>query len=591
MTSLVGSRAFWAILLALIVAVITFVDFDSIGVTTIDVETVKKTQQTDEKPTPNPTSAPTGRPTPRPTVKATEMNNEPSKNAEIPPATSSPTPAPIEASNDLHVCFPKDPDEEQQEILQLVQEAMDVDKSNLTVTCLNETAFTFTRLAPDIQQLDETWERITISFQARDCQGNPQANGGDEFVLYWQGWASDGTWSVQTASQSTDQTDGTYTTVLQLPRIAWDSWQTTLVHGSTRYEGMTGLAQDGPLASKIDFGPVEVETDLSLQNHWSTSEDKLSLQQFQAALTQRPACAVTQEGVEQMAHGIWIQPDVEKDHNLTLQAEWYPFCCKPVRTGAALGVQLLRIGDSMMPYPTIKVGDAFSPTIGAHNDWINFLLSLPEYNTEATVVVSLGLHFALHGKFKPAVALQVARRMACQFALKFPGRILFVDVPPIQQQVYPQVDMTNLYMRNFRALARQERQETQGLLREICKDSRVDLFTAFSTPEGDLRDEQESAALLELIHQSDNATLTTRNETELVQWYQSLDSEAREALYGNRTVWSTGITDFLLSRPETYREHDKVHDLKEMEGGQRLFFGAHSTYMADLLKLRAEGET
>ena len=96
-----------------------------------------------------------------------------------------------------------------------------------------------------------------------------------------------------------------------------------------------------------------------------------------------------------------------------------------------------------------------------------------------------------------------------------------------------------------------------------------DIASFISLPGSDghiLNDTKATPILLEKYNYSWKKN-STDDQKDLVQWFHELSAEERRTRYGNRSVTWINLEAFLLSRPEVYREGDKIHD--------SLFFWTH----------------
>lgn len=455
-----------------------------------------------------------------------------------------------------------------------------------STTSLNETAAALTRQSAQILQVPSKDPNnllfgVAFEFHAIDNSGNPVTAGGDEFILSLQGWSSE--WSFQTAAYATDLHNGTYRAAVILPRLRVEHMNVTLMHYYTAYEGLgydnIDSRYNKGMSFDLDHGPLMVEMPENFLDYLLTVETDDSLQ---TRLDARPPCQPTQEGVDQLMSGIWIEKGIPLYGELSLKAKWEPFCCRPPVEKKPNNVQFFRIGSSTMPRPSVHVGDVYDLERPFHQRWVDALLNtLPHSTVNDTVVFSAGLHQLLYG-YNPETAAVLTKRMICQIAAVFPGKIIFVGPCPIQQQLFRKIDMTDQHVLLLNALLRKEiLEEHNSRLDSFCSDADLDTLVSYAdTATGFLLDPETTQS--ELARQREIIP-ETESERALIDKLRSTTG------YANRSIYFAEIHDFLRPRPETYREGDKVHDLRQIDNDM-LFVGAHSEVIEHLLILRTLGE-
>lgn len=427
---------------------------------------------------------------------------------------------------------------------------------------------------------DSPWfYAMTLRLQAYNYEGRARTTGGDEFVGTVTGWKGMMAVVVQTARVWTDHGNGTYTATYYLPRIQFTAYRVTLLHYSTCYDGFAQYGKTGTY--RLERGPVvlfEVES-----SHAPTGDDSSIVlwedthALLRALWDERPVCETSQDGVDQLMDGIWMESNVHAE--LTLQATWTPFCCRP--PSPTTYNSILRIGSSTMPYPTLQVGDVYDmKRLSFHNKWIHFLLHrAPTYSANDTLIFSAGLHQLFNG-YNPAACVELITRMLCQLTHQFPGRVLVVGPVPIQQHLYDRVDMTDLNVMWINAWLR----DVNGQLDRICV-GRTDLAEFHSVARmGSIFKGPEAQKVLERLQAKVSFEIMTPDEMELTRIMASASNNS--SVYAHRTVWFASIESFLRPRPETYLDHDKIHD-KRITNGTSLFHGAHATLMDQLGTLRS----
>ncbi|GAX17841.1 hypothetical protein FisN_18Hh042 [Fistulifera solaris] len=455
------------------------------------------------------------------------------------------------------------------------------------VTSLNRTAAAFPQSpAKFMEKLSRDHNNwffgVTFDFSAIDTAGHPMTVGGDEFVLTLQGWSLE--YSFKTSVYATDLHNGTYKFTATLPRHRIEHMNVTLMHYYTAYEGFGYYGIQGSkyrgISVDLDHGPLMVELPKNVLDYLDNVQDTTSLQ---SALEARPPCQSTQEGVDQLMAGIWIEQGLPVYNDLSLEAKWEPFCCRPPKVRKSDEIQFFRIGSSTMPLPSVHVGDAYDLQRPFHERWVDALLNtLPRSTVNDTVLFSAGLHQLLYG-YNPETAAVLVKRMICQIAAVFPGKIIYVGPCPIQQQLFRKIDMTDQHVLLLNAMLRKEVvNDLGGQLHSFCHG--VDLALMVSYPD------TESGALLnpektrDAVERQRKRVPETESELALINKLRLSQTDN-----SNRTLYFAEINDFLRPRPETYRENDKVHDIRQFDKGM-LFFGAHSTVIEHLMILRNLGD-
>jgi hypothetical protein len=450
-------------------------------------------------------------------------------------------------------------------------------------TSLKETIIHF---HPDLEvHKDESsthFDRITLQLQAYNYHGKARSHGGDEFVGTITGWSPDGI-LFQAARVWTDRGDGSYYVTFRIPRIELAAYRITLMHYYTCYDGFLQYSTAGASTYRLQRGPMMLLNSSSYPFRLTHPNDAQLL--LHHLWEERNVCESSQEGIEQLLEGIWMERISGRSYpELTLNAQWTPFCCRAptVTTNSSV---LLRIGSSTMPHPTVQVGDVYDLKRNFHNKWIQFLWHRAP-TEENTVILSGGLHFLFNG-YHPTDCVQLIMRMICQLAHRFSGRILVMGPVPIQQQLYNRVDMTDLNVMWINALLHQAIQvEGAGQLERICVD-RTDLAEFQTVPRmGHILKGSEVEKALEYLRAKASFQMTTE-EVELTNFFhETTNKEERVRVYSNRRIWFANIEQFLRPRPETYIQGDKIHDKRDINGTS-LFQTAHSGLIEQLGMLRA----
>lgn len=426
--------------------------------------------------------------------------------------------------------------------------------------------------------------RITLRLQAYNHEGQAQTKGGDEFVGTVTGWSYDGV-AFQTARVWTDLGNGTYTGNYLVPRFELVAFRVTLLHYYTCYDGFVQYTgKTGASTHRLKRGPMTLLDDSSSRAFIPPNpvKDAPSLVRF--LWEERNVCESSQLGIEQLTDGIWMESSRINSTELTLNAVWTPFCCRPPTT-TNNNINILRIGSSTMPNPTLQVGDVYDIGRTFHNKWIPFLWRrAPLLSDNDTVtIVSAGLHQLFNG-YRPADCAQLILRMICQLTYRYKGRVVVVGPVPIQQHLYDRVDMTDMNVMWINALLHHAIQvEADGQLDRICMQ-RTDLAQFQTVPRmGSILEGDEAEKVLERLRAKLSFRMTA-DEIELTKFLESTEERAR--VYGNRSIWFANMEHFLRPRPETYVAGDKIHDKRGINGTS-LFQGAHATLMDQLGTLRA----
>jgi hypothetical protein len=456
------------------------------------------------------------------------------------------------------------------------------------VTSLNQTAAAFPQSSASILENSprdhKNWfYGVTFEFHAIDTSGHAVTVGGDEFILTLQGWSSE--YSFKTSVYATDLHNGTYQLTATLPRQRIEHMNATLMHYYTAYEGLGYYGIQGSnyrgISIELDHGPLMVELPKNVLDFLLNVQN---METLQSALQARPLCQPTQEGVDQLMAGMWIEQGVPFYAALSLEAKWEPFCCRPPTAKKSDEIQFFRVGSSTMPLPSVHVGDAYDLQRPFHERWVDALLNtLPLAAVNDTLLFSAGLHQLLYG-YNTETAAVLVKRMICQIAAVFPGKIIFLGPCPIQQQLFRKIDMTDQHVLLLNAMLRKEMlNEHDGQIYSFCRG--IDLTTMVSYPDmasGALLDPEKTRVALE-----GQRKRIPETESEL-----ALKNKFRLSLtnHSNRTLYFAEIHDFLRPRSETYRENDKVHDLRQFDKGM-LFFGAHSKVIEHLMILRTLGDS
>jgi len=152
-----------------------------------------------------------------------------------------------------------------------------------------------------------------------------------------------------------------------------------------------------------------------------------------------------------------------------------------------------------------------------------------------------------------------------------------------KQQLFSQVDITSQNVQLVNVFLRRAILGNDHRLDAICRGVDVERFVSLADPSNGtvLPEEETRVALLEQGYNI--AANATEDEKELKEWIESMPDEEKS----DRTVLFADLESFLLPRPETYRENDKIHDLRNFEGSGMLFFTKHSQVISQLLALRS----
>jgi len=278
-------------------------------------------------------------------------------------------------------------------------------------------------------------------------------------------------------------------------------------------------------------------------------------------------------------------------------AEWTPLSCrippKPTYTGTRY-----RIGDSTMPGRTIEIGDPFHHSAHEMNRkilfrdrWTDYLWNvLPNGRVDDVLAFSGGLH-QLYKGYNAETSSVLLVRMVCQIGLRFKGKIVLIGPLPIQQQRNSRTDMRDGNILLLNAILRQTLLGTTtssggASLGNLCKAAANDtsIFDNLPTTHGTSMMRAATTNTFHRIHRHRN---TTRQETNLINYIQSLTTNEIDNLYGDRTVLFAELHNVIRPRPETYVENDKIHDKIQDKYGRTLLYGKHQQLIRDLINLRA----
>jgi hypothetical protein len=457
--------------------------------------------------------------------------------------------------------------------LEIAQDVLNVEQDAFTrpfgecqgepPTSLSATAANFGALPV---QLNDRF--LQFSFYAHSNVENRRTHGGDAFVVTM--WAMDDNQTIyKTAADALDQWSGLYVVSLPLMAPTMTSYNLTLTHLYTCHEGYMHVCYGSfayechnytvlPKHRVLDFGPVVVNASINIGRRSQAPIDYVL-----------PPCDNTQKGLDQLATGYWKEYNTTE---LTVESLWQPCCCTQVRK---LNLRTLEgdyhlLGDSTLPHG-ISVNYPYHGVQSRpdFNKWTDYLSSVLNKAPLADVLVlQFGLHHLYHG-FQTRIAASLVIQMVCQAALVFPGRVLMLSANPVQQQLFDEIDMTDLHVRVLNAVVRKEVEGAGGKLSSLCQH--VDLLTMHYETDDD-------GNLIRL-----NTTRKTKEERDLSALLSKL-SVNRDIHYGNRTVWLGDTHPMLKPRAEQYRDTDKVHD------GAALMFGQHENFVLTMLYMRALGD-
>ena len=407
---------------------------------------------------------------------------------------------------------------------------------------------------------------VSLTFQAFDEQNMPLTRGGDQFVLHFLGWMGSDADSIayKTAVDAEDLSNGSYKASFKVPATQVKVYNMSLLHYNTCYQGYGPLSKDD--YHKLDFWLTPIT-----HNGLSAflSEEKQNTQSFHEYPQGLPICDDLPDVIDQVLDGAWIEAGIAAPLSITCEAQWKPFRCYYQNDSFGSDNHAIHIGDSTMPKRTLEVGDPYhyySKEAIHHNRWVKYLwnwTAAPLSNgtgIEGDVIVfGGGLHqlFAIKPKLKPKpynakTAVDLLSRMLCQLAVVSPAKLLMIGAPPVQQQLYNIVDITESNVLWLNSILRQRIHQVNGSIAEFCRN--IDLATLWGSPDqaGNSAPTHVAKANFHRI-----GFQQSKEERALVRWFQALSKENLTHRYGNRTVVFADIHNVLLSRPECYR--DKLH--------------------------------
>jgi hypothetical protein len=407
-----------------------------------------------------------------------------------------------------------------------------------------------------------------------------------------------------------DELDGTYSAHITIPAIShFEKVHLSLMHYYTCWEGFLGVQATRKHAVH-EFGPIEVPTlsllEMTAMHHQGQDDHRHAdadawLDQYH---TNVPSCAASQQGMDDMTRGLWmeLQKDAAKQKQanttISVRADWYPYACQI--NAAAIAThprkQTKRVGDSTMPGHTVEVGNVYT-----HHQrydifrerWVTFLHSgLATTTTSDVLIFTAGLHPLFEGRFNAHASTELVLRMTCQLASKFPGKLVVQGPVPIQQHLFHKLDITDQRVQLVNALLRQRIQAVHGRLADLCQGIPIELFDAFPDINGTLLAPNDTQVAFDRVRPNRNAS---REQLELQENFvkfhhphPSISDGDISVRRDDRIVWFVSLDSFLRPRPECYREHDKIHDVRIMpDKGGMLFFGRHAQFIQQLVNHRA----
>ena len=471
---------------------------------------------------------------------------------------------------------------------------------------------------------------IALPFHAYDGNGTPRTTGGDEFVVTASGWSAPYGLAWKTSAVARDLGNGTYATHLRVPALHNDAvlYQVTLVHYYSCYQGFTRTTNSNSRAHQsyfhLNMGPISVvpsptfaelvksvgeATANAARSPFVLNVTALQTMKGVISLDLLPECPATQWGMNQLSAGVWIIPasSPEMVDTCSWQAAWVPSVCKPpmvvggdlLRLDKGTTFQFFRVGDSTMPPAggskgnKWNIGDPFSANYKGlalvhHDAYIHILKhGLSQSEASDVLVLGHGLHQIQNGQYNVESAVESVVRMLCQIATVFPGKMLVQAPVPIQQQLYDKVDLTDANVNLFKALMREEITAANGQLADICRDVQLEVFYAAATESGNFVSLPETLRVFEERFRYRPEWNATSDELELATYFRELSAKDRQSLWGDRKVVYANPAPLLRPRPECYRDNDKIHALRVVEGRYMMDFG-HGELLLRFAALRGK---
>lgn len=445
---------------------------------------------------------------------------------------------------------------------------------------------------------------VDVAFRSYDNASNPGVFGGDVFVLdyqtYWLPPKVNGSLSIYTVVKSAkfvrDRHDGTYHTTFLLPLVRHpQNVSVSLRHYNTCHEGLKLWRQMNETQHQLNFGPLpwmrvaevvqSVLRDLPVDPTMGFSERNKTIPLCSEKLRNNK-----QDGIDTVFHGVWIERTSEpnKTIDMTLNAKWHPIDCNlPLQTlwEHKNSINGYRAGDSTMPGRSVEIGFPYAPYHPCcdyqnhHISYVNMLKSLLLKNStnltsqtrNDALLYGGGVHHIYKGDFNVPAAATLLVRTVCQIGLVYPGRMFLRGTNPIQQQKYQLVDQTALNSRRINYELRRRLDGSEHKLADLCKAIPAeDLASFVSLPDdrGNAIPTEEAGPMLLQKYNYSCDRDGSEDEKHFSNWIRLMSQNNLTHIYGNRTVGFIDLEDFLLPRPEVYK--DKIHDDSEF------FFGIHS---------------
>ena len=160
---------------------------------------------------------------------------------------------------------------------------------------------------------------------------------------------------------------------------------------------------------------------------------------------------------------------------------------------------------------------------------------------------------------------------------------------PIQQQLLSRYDLTDTNVNLFKARMREKITSVDGRLADICRDISLDIFYCAATDSGDFASPEQVLERFQENLQYTPEFNATRDERELLRYFRDLSASDRESIWGNRRVIYADVAHLLRPRPECYRDHDKIHALRAVDGHYLMDFG-HGVLLRQFAALRGKME-
>lgn len=497
-------------------------------------------------------------------------------------------------------------------------------------TSLTRTVEQFSDTAMDYDDSEAGWmwldtgtkavgvRHVSLPFRAVGNDGTPRTVGGDEFVLTFRGQTTPSksigyeSVVVKTAVVAQDRGDGMYDAFLAIPDVPFKNMSMTLSHYYGCYQGFFP-ENESPETSdylKLEVGPKDVvahedfnklvlAVDRDEDYSWWSEDLPEKIEGIDRRWLSVPVCEASQIGMDGLTNGIWSERLKKGDVlvDISTDAVWLPLCCRSP-TSAKTDLNPIRIGDSAMPQPTLKVGDVYDVLKPFHNQWIDYLANLHEKygvdhraveSDDDVLVLSAGLDYIRSG-YNPQTAAKLVTRMLCQITLLYPGKVLWTGSIPVQQHLDSKVEVTDQNVRLLDAVLRQRVEKAGGRLDGVCENSDVDaLFGFVNAKDGSARIKGYVTHHFQKLKKEGgngaDGLAHSENYMNLDWALKKISTANRQKAWGDRKVVYVDVDRFLRPRPE--EEEKEAHDVKPVVHRRPILTkGPHEKLFMNMIQMR-----